>query len=340
DLLFVDLDVLAIGPVVADVSRDFDRYWSSASSYPAGKVLPPIDSASIAELAGAAADVEHAPEAIAYMQALAESPFVRSLLAHDLRFEWAPVHMVSDDPAKGLGQAPDDELMWPRLKRVMKKPTRELDLVSPYFVPGADGVQALDEMARSGVAVTVLTNSLAATDVAAVHAGYAKRRKALLEAGVALFEMKPGSRTPAADAPRAPPGNRGRVGSSGNGGSSAGIGSSGVGSSASSLHAKTFSVDDAQIFIGSFNFDPRSARLNTEMGFVIDSPTLAQSISDTFARRMPERAYEVRLAPDGSLRWVEHAGGAEIVHDQEPGTTFWKRLGVSLMSLLPIDWLL
>ena len=76
------------------------------------------------------------------------------------------------------------------------------------------------------------------------------------------------------------------------------------------------------------------------MGFVIDSPVLAQSIAGTFAQNMPASAYEVRLAPDGTLRWVEHVGTAEIVHDREPGTTFWKRLGVSLMSVLPIEWLL
>jgi len=100
------------------------------------------------------------------------------------------------------------------------------------------------------------------------------------------------------------------------------------------------SADGSRIFIGSFNFDPRSARLNTEMGFVIDSPELAQSIGDTFARSIPGSAYEVRLAADGGLRWVENAGSQQIVHETEPGTTFWKRLVISLISMLPIEWLL
>jgi putative cardiolipin synthase len=320
DFLFVDLDVLAIGPVVDDVSADFDRYWASGSSYPAKDVLPPVGTESTSVVAAAADAAEQSPAAVQYMNALTESPFVRSLLARTLEFEWAAVHMVSDDPAKGLGAVSDDDLLWTRLKRVMKKPERELKLVSAYFVPGAEGVDFFTTMAARGVKVQVLTNSLEATDVVAVHAGYARRRKALLEAGVILFELKRlASNRPvsARDAPRG-----------------------GVGSSGSSLHAKTFAIDESRIFIGSFNFDPRSARLNTELGFVIDSPALSRSIADSFARHLPDRAYEVRLAPDGTLRWVELRGGTEVVHDQEPGAGFWKRLGVSLLSKLPIEWLL
>ena len=112
------------------------------------------------------------------------------------------------------------------------------------------------------------------------------------------------------------------------------------GVSNSSLHAKTFSIDDAQLFIGSFNFDPRSARLNTEMGFVIDSPALARSIADSFARDMPSRAYEVRLTPDGALQWIDRSSGSEVVHFEEPGATVWKRFVLRLLSWLPIEWLL
>jgi putative cardiolipin synthase len=111
-------------------------------------------------------------------------------------------------------------------------------------------------------------------------------------------------------------------------------GSSGV--SSSSLHAKTFSIDDAQLFIGSFNFDPRSARLNTEMGFVIDSPALARSIAESFARDMPSRSYEVRLAKDGSLRWIDRSDGTEVIRLEEPGATVWKRF-VSRAAVVAAD---
>ncbi|SFB80615.1 Phosphatidylserine/phosphatidylglycerophosphate/cardiolipin synthase [Polaromonas sp. OV174] len=316
DLLFVDLDVLAVGPVVSEVSRDFDRYWSSPSAYPVSSLLASVDPATVAGVTTAAALVERNPAARAYVEALAKSPFVRDLLAGSLPFEWAPTRLVSDDPAKGLGQAPEHSLLLPRLKEILGTPTREVELVSPYFVPTAVGVQALAGMTAAGVKVSVLTNSLEATDVAVVHAGYAKRRKAMLEAGIRLFEMKRSS----------PLTVKKELGLSG--------------SSASSLHAKTFAVDGRRVFVGSFNFDPRSARLNTEMGFVIDSPNMGTGIADAFARRVSAHSYEVRLGKSGALEWVEQLEGQSLVHEQEPGTSWLLRSSVWFLSLLPIEWML
>jgi putative cardiolipin synthase len=113
-----------------------------------------------------------------------------------------------------------------------------------------------------------------------------------------------------------------------------------LGSSSSSLHAKTFSVDGARVFIGSFNFDPRSARLNTEIGFVIESPALARKIEAAFETRIPETAYEVRLSQNGQLYWIERREADALRHETEPGTSVWLRCGVWLLSLLPIEWLL
>ena len=183
-------------------------------------------------------------------------------------------------------------------------------------------------MAAAGVSITVLTNSLESTDVPAVHAGYAKRRLALLRAGVALYELKRGVDPHAR-------GDTRRQGGSENAGGSASLGSSG-----SSLHTKAFTVDGHHVFVGSFNFDPRSARLNTEMGFVIDSPALAQSMKEVLRKRLSESAYRVEVDRKGNLHWVETVDGREVVHDEEPGTTVWGRLGVSILSLLPIEWLL
>ena len=313
---FVDLDVLAIGPVVNDVSADFDRYWASESSYPAERVLARVSQTAIAEVTAAAARVEKDPAAVAYMQAIARSQYVQQVLARQLPFEWATVHMVSDDPAKGLGRASDDELLWTRLKQVLQAPKLELELVSPYFVPGKEGVEYFSALARQGIKVTILTNSLAATDVTAVHAGYAKRRKPMLEAGVEIFEMEP-EFSPAPTKAHGP-----------------------LGSSSASLHAKTFSIDRKRAFVGSFNFDPRSQRLNTELGFVIDSPAMAEAIADAFATIIPARAYKVRLSDAGALQWVEQRNGQENVYDREPRTGFWLRVYVAVLSVLPIEWLL
>jgi len=112
------------------------------------------------------------------------------------------------------------------------------------------------------------------------------------------------------------------------------------GSSHSSLHAKTFTIDRARVFIGSFNFDPRSARLNTEMGLLIESPALAKQIAEGVASRMRARAYEVRLSDTGTLQWLEQADPTDLVHAQEPGSTRWQRIAIWFLSLLPIEWLL
>jgi putative cardiolipin synthase len=313
---FVDLDVLAVGPVVSDVSRDFDRYWASASAYPISGLLPPATRDQIAAVAAAAALVRQNAAATAYVEAIAKLPFVGQLLGGNLPLLWAPTRMLSDDPAKALGRETDDELLWSRLKLVMPAPTQRIELVSAYFVPGKPGAEWLTDMARRGVEVIVLTNALEATDVVAVHAGYAKRRKALLAAGVRLFELKRMTSLPVRN--------------------ERGLG----GSSASSLHAKTFAVDGSSVFVGSFNFDLRSARLNTEMGFVIESAALDEAMAAALAKDIPDRAYQVVLGAGGSLQWIEHRSGQRIVHEQEPGASIGSRAYVFLLSLLPIDWLL
>ena len=316
-VLFADLDAIAIGPVVSQVSNDFDRYWASESSYPAGRLLPPVDSATITEISAAAQRVERNPASMAYMEALRKSAFVRELVAGTLPFEWAVTRLISDPPAKVLGRADRDDLLMQKFRTIFGRPASQVDLVSPYFVPGDAGVALFRGWSKDGVRVRVLTNSFEATDVALVHAGYAKRREELLEAGVWLYELRAR-------------GGRRRAGPSGGP----------FGSSASSLHAKTFAVDRSRIFIGSFNFDPRSVELNTEMGFVIDSPVLARRIAAAFDDEVPMNAWRVQLSTSGDLVWEERRDGRTIRRRTEPGTGFWQRLGMSILSAFPIDPLL
>jgi putative cardiolipin synthase len=315
-MVFMDLDVIAAGAVVPGVSAEFDRYWNSASAYPAAQVVSaPADAAALQATFDAA---RARPSAVAYVEALRTTPVVQDLLEGRLRFEWSDAQVLSDDPAKTLDkEARTDVLLFPELVRTIGRPTRSLDLVTPYFVPGEGGTAALADLARSGVRVRILTNSLAASDVSAVHAGYAKRRVQLLQAGVQLFELKP---TAARDS---------------------GEDFAGGSGSSSGLHAKTFAVDGAKVFVGSFNFDQRSARLNTEMGLVIDSASLATQFTERFDEQVPRLAWRVRLAPDGAtLQWVEQTAAGERVYATEPDTGWWARFKVQLLEPLPIDWLL
>ena len=247
------------------------------------------------------------------------TPLVRDLLAGRLDLEWTAAQLVHDDPAKTLDtQARADVLLFPEMVRAMGRPEKAFDLVSPYFVPGEEGTAALSALASRGVKVRILTNSLAAAESSVVHSGYAKRRHELLRAGVQLFELKPQAAS------------RQREGSSGVGSSSPGA-----------LHAKTFAVDRRRIFVGSFNFDLRSALLNTELGLVIDSAKLAGQLAEFFDTAAPTAAYEVRLGPDGSsLQWVERTASGESRFDTEPQSGWLRRAAVGILSVLPIDWML
>lgn len=319
-VLFSDMDVMTVGSVVPEVSNDFDRYWASPSAYPVQAILPSVTANELQVLHAKASGIEQSEAAQLFTQTVGKTRFIRQLLEQQLPMEWAPTTLVSDDPLKGLGQAQRQDLLIHQLDLVIGKPERSLALVSPYFVPTKAGVAAFTQLRKNGIRVSVLTNSYEATDVPLVHAGYAKHRKALLEQGVELYEMQR----------MAPPSSHRRLNP--------------LGSSGSSLHAKTFAVDGTRAFVGSFNFDPRSALLNTELGVIIDSPVIAQQIAQAFDKDIPSRSYQVGLSNSGALQWqlLPEPGtdAPPTILTVEPGTSMTSRSLVRVLSLLPIDWLL
>ncbi len=316
-VLFSDLDVLAIGPIVPEVSADFDRYWASASAWPVQHILPAPQGTGLEALEEQAKRIHASPESRAYADAVRNTAFVTELLEQRLALDWSVVRMVSDDPAKGLAKAERSGLLVDQLYHLLGAPQRSLSLVSPYFVPTASGVQTLEALRKRGVAVQILTNAYEATDVPLVHAGYAQYRKPLLQSGVALYEMQSTASGGKDQVARLKP----------------------LGSSGSSLHAKTFAVDGERAFVGSFNFDPRSALLNTELGFLIDSPVLAQQIERSFETQVPKRSYTLGLSDNGEVVWRDFADPPSE-HRVEPGSSWWSRAGLAVLGWLPIEWLL
>lgn len=315
---FSDLDVLAVGPVVPQVSTIFDSFWNSPSAYPVTRILEAAGPDDVKAMKVRFQDNRSDPASVRYLEVLKASREIQDLIDGKVAFDWIPVQAFSDDPGKTLTKKPrQDQLLMPAVAAAMGAPEVGFDLVSPYFVPREEGTRLLAGFKASGARVRVLTNSLAATDVAAVHAGYKTERRKLLKAGIELFELKPDVATGPTK-------------------------SSGLAfDSSSSLHAKTFAVDGKTIFVGSFNFDPRSLLLNTEMGLVIHSPKLARGLSTTFDTVVPEGAYRVRLSPDdGDIEWVEMTPDGEIRHTHDPETGLLRRFGADVMSILPIDWLL
>lgn len=317
-LRYIDTDVLVTGKAAADVGADFDRYWASGSAYPAARILPPANPEALRRLIADAAAVTSSTEGRSYLERLRQANIVAEIAAGAVAFEWTRVTLVSDDPAKGLGKARLGDLLFPQLMALLSRPERSVDLVSAYFVPGRQFTERLAKLARSGTRVRILTNSLDATDVTIVHSAYVKYRPELLQAGVELYELKPAFVTDPREE-RA----------------------STTGSSRASLHSKTLAVDGNAIFIGSFNFDPRSFALNTEMGVVIESPRLAGGLARAFDAAFPGASYRPVLAGDGSLVWEEPTADGHVVrHEHEPGATLASRILFRLLGLLPIEWLL
>lgn len=321
---FFDLDVMAVGAIVPKVAAQFDAYWTSGSVHDGEAILGAGDRA---HLDAAIAASEREPRSTQYRDAIAAMQFVADFVDGDLELETVDISLVADDPRKGAGGVEGRALLVGQLDALLGRPTRDVDLVSAYFVPGTRGTQALADMAGRGVEVSILTNSLAATDVAAVHAGYAKYRRALLAAGTRLFELKREQTRPVK---QANPGDDLERDDFGPGGSSA-----------ASLHAKTFGIDGERVFIGSFNMDPRSVYLNTEMGFLIESEPLARALSDRLETALRFSAYRVELTDDGHLVWIETlADGSTVTHSDEPDASWARRATVAVVRRLPVEWLL
>ena len=332
-LAFRDLDLLAVGPVVPQVSAAFDEYWNSEFAVPMAVVAGEGATRSdIEERRASLAQHTEAARGSAYARALAETDMATALAGGALPFFWGQARVVFDRPGKA-GADPGDRAthMGPDLRGVVERAASEVILVSPYFVPREEGVAFLSGLRQRGVRVRVLTNSLASTDLPVVHTGYAPYREDLLRAGVELYELKPtaherGRRRQGDSAEPEAPGSAAQAG----------------------LHAKTFVVDRRIMFVGSFNLDPRSALLNTEMGVLLEIPALAESMADAFEKGLPEQAFRLELRPvqaaagsadaaGSTLQWVAWEGGQEVRFDAEPFAGFWLRLKVWFLSLLPIE---
>ena len=307
------MDILAVGPLVGEVSTDFDRYWASGSSYPFEWIVLQADAAKgLQELEQGQSDNQAV--LASYRRELQSSDLFSDI--RDNRIPWirASAHLISDDPAKGLARDKNKPDIISLMNEALQSPQHEVYIVSPYFVPTEQGLRALSLLSQRGVRITVLTNSLQATDVAAVHSGYARYRRDLLKSGIKLYELKATQAVPKVK-------DRGLTGSS-----------------ATSLHAKTFVVDRERVFIGSLNLDPRSARLNTEMGVVIESVPLATAMQTSLEETVPQYAYAVTLDQQQRLQWQDPESGS--LSRKEPQAGFWKRVAAKLLSFLPIEGLL
>jgi putative cardiolipin synthase len=318
---FIDMDVLSAGPVVREQSQVFDRYWNNAIAWPVQDVVPlalPADAAvrRFDELVRAAAP-EFAPST---SDPLGRASVDYELAAGRVSLVFAPAAVFADRPDKASVTVGDEDVATVTRSVVeeLRAARSQVLIASPYFIPGAPGMASLRYAVDRGVKVSVLTNSVGATDEPLVHYRYARYRKQMLELGVELKEVGPGAGT----------------------GDPATFGD--FGQSYRRLHAKIAVIDERKVFIGSMNFDARSAWSNTEAGLLIESPELAVALHQLVSRDHGETIYRLRLADDGdTIQWTwRGADGRLLLTTEEPHNSWWLRLKMLLLEPFAAEELL
>lgn len=304
EMHFSDLDVFVVGDAATQAQQTFDVYWSSKASKPRRARESSVRR--LVKLRRKLEEVAQIQESRLYIDAIEKAVQARTFF-DDARRHWtANARIIADPPEKAAGRK-EKEWIADAIHAHIDTARQRLTLVSPYFVPGQDGVSHLCALSKRGVEVTVLTNSLASTDVAAVHGGYAKYRAPLLDGGVRLFELRAAGR-------------RSRL--------------SAFGSSSASLHTKAYVFDGQEGFVGSYNFDPRSRSINTEMGVIFDCPELVREIETVFARELSyDNSYPLKIN-SGRLNWGE---SLDRWLSREPAAGLRRRLIAALASLSPFE---
>lgn len=320
---FADLDVLLIGKVVADIDNSFINYWSAPISFDI-ETLATLDKGETTDFVQGLDKLKedekngNKSSLSIYKTALEDSSIDTDLINKRVPFRWTDMQFLSDDVGKLTKTVPADTNLVHQLRTLLGSPSKKLTIISSYFVPTKDGVNTLVELAESGIEIKILTNSFDATDVTAVHSGYSQWRASMLRAGIKIYELK----ATASEEKRENKLWKARSQSS------------------TSLHAKAFAVDDYQVFIGSYNVDPRSANINTEMGVIINDDQLATQLHDALSDDLLTQAYEVKLLDNGNLQWHTIEDGQKVIYDSEPRIDVTDHVWLTIMSWLPIDWLL
>jgi cardiolipin synthase C len=350
---FYDVDIIAAGPIARTVSAIFDDYWNCVLAVPVNALTSRRPSAD--DLRGLRRDLETHRESFeksTYSLKVQETDLLKRIEAGQVPLVWGQAEVLSDYPLKCVMS--DDPKrsgqMTQKLKEILEEAQKEVLLVSPYFVPGQSGIRFFRQMRDRNLTIQIITNSFLSTDAPLAQIGYMRYRQDLLGMGVELYEIKPTPVQIQHDQDRRQFGGDFRrlcnafIQGGGSliqrGASRMHIGGSSIpggGSSRGSLHAKTFIMDRQTVFVGSFNFDPRSMRLDTQNGIVIRSPELADQAACLFAKGIsPSLTYRVTLLGGDDLVWVTEDDGREVRYYQEPLSRLLPRLSLqSLFWLTP-----
>lgn len=335
DVNFEDLDVLVVGPAVQDLSASFDEYWNNEWAWPLAAFKS--ERAQVRDLQKARWAVEEPRPGTAsalFGEDLCRADLLERLLAGELPLDWGRARVVYDRPTKiaGADAKAGGIRVIPEVWSLIEGVQQELIVISPYFVPGEDGVALFRKLRQRGVRIRILTNSLGSTDVALAQTGYARYRRQLLAAGVELYELKPTAMSRPKDrrflrrqATRAQ----------------------------TSLHAKAYIFDRQTVFVGSMNLDHRAHFLNTELGLLVESPQLAQKLTGLFEEStQPRHSYRMAaepfpivtsprhaswLVPRSWPVWITEEEGRLRRFSHEPHVSLCRKLLTGLLLLLPLE---
>lgn len=309
DSVFDDFDVLALGPIAADISTSFDEYWNHSQAVPVEQLADSPKKEDLETVRATIADELDNIYATVFEKAL-DSQVLQDLMVGRRTLYAAPARVLADSPDK-LGNKVDKAYM--RLVRelydVVIGAEKEVIFISPYYIPGDPGVQLVRDLTAKGVRVVILTNSLASNNHIPVHSAYANYRKDVIRAGAELYETR-------ANAARELQGSK-------------------DGPETLTMHAKTSFIDRRKMFVGSLNLDPRSIELNAEMGLVIDSAAMVGDLTQILDEQLANLTYRVRLNDNGKLEWHARIDGREVIETKEPQTSGWMRFKAWFMKIVP-----
>ena len=315
DANFRDLDVAAAGPIVRDVSEVFDRFWNGEWSYPISALVDRTYTE--ADLRDTVTFMREMISKELYPYSLSDDvgSFIGQLGEIRDSLIWAPGQVIWDDPApimEGKNVTEVKEALYQKFETVDK----ELLIESAYFILRERGIQAVKKMVEKGVRIRILTNSLASTDVVAVHGGWAPGRRQLIEIGAEIYELRPDAVSRTVTERRYFAGGRSKA----------------------ILHTKAFVFDRDSVFIGSYHLDPRAEDLNTEVVFYIQSEEFARQVIAYMDEGVfRENSYQVQLDDEGDLVWITEIDGQEVRYTDEPEATVWQHFVSGFIGMLGIE---
>jgi len=312
--VFIDFDTLCVGPIVKQVSKEFDSYWNHPLAVPMTVLYSQGDPEKFAH-ARAAIEQKMADAGDSIYAETINTPLMKQLATQELAPYIANARLLTDSPDKLLEPVnTEQQIVAGELREIFLAAETEIIVFTPYLIPGKKGMRLIKELRAKNIRIVILTNSLTTDNHTSAFAAYQRYRQGLLKSGVELWEARGDAAKTATSGGKAKPEHW-------------------------TFHAKGMVIDRKRVFAGSLNLDPRSIGINSEMGLLIDSSAMARLLADTAAQHIPDIAYRLQLDENDRISWHATIDSKQVVETTEPQTSFWQRFQAWFLSITPEDQL-